>query len=544
MSEQEQLDDLIRLKFSDERDFPFDEENWAKAEEMIIATRKKEKRRRWGIIFFTGIIVGALVMIPFVINKGDNATLTLKEEKKQIAENSNAASTNSKSKEINTTENKIEQSATENKPLNTQTTTNEKEKNTSSVAPESANEEKIKNAAEIKNISATVSKEKDKAVIIHPVNTNSAPIVLKKGPAKSKNKKDELSAKTGSVAANEEKSNSVIVPPVKTEKESVTTKKETKPVRSGNGKDNASTKLVSNDGGKEKNTSVSPIAIKEEKKNAVLETKTTPVKETKDNATTTVQPIVSNNNAVPAKDTTKQTNTTVADTTKNVQPVVTKKDTLPPAATALPVQKDSAGKPHSDWTVSLDAGVNTFLSGGSGISPVGGINITKAFTPKWEIGAGIYYTYMPTYSGASTFTTSTVYDFGYTFKLTEIVTDKLHYVTAPLFLKYNLNEKNSVVLGANFFYLFNSSNIVTTYDLSYTGIQNKVSKKTSGYYNGFSAYDVGIMAGYRKDLFENFGLGIYLNYGLINIQKAGSATGINIHNNISGQLMLTYKLFK
>ena len=72
MSEQEKMDDLLRSKFS-EMDFPFDEENWAKAEEMIIATRKKEKRRRWGIIFFFGILIGILVMIPFVLKNSDAA---------------------------------------------------------------------------------------------------------------------------------------------------------------------------------------------------------------------------------------------------------------------------------------------------------------------------------------------------------------------------------------------------------------------------------------------------------------------------------------
>jgi hypothetical protein len=42
MSEKENMDELIRDKFS-EMDFPFDEENWAKAEEMIALTRKKKK---------------------------------------------------------------------------------------------------------------------------------------------------------------------------------------------------------------------------------------------------------------------------------------------------------------------------------------------------------------------------------------------------------------------------------------------------------------------------------------------------------------------
>src|SRR5580704_14811655 len=67
MNEQEKFDDLLRSK-SEERDFPFDETNWDKAEELI---ERSEKKRRFGLIgaiFMAGIGVGIVLMLPFINN--------------------------------------------------------------------------------------------------------------------------------------------------------------------------------------------------------------------------------------------------------------------------------------------------------------------------------------------------------------------------------------------------------------------------------------------------------------------------------------------
>jgi hypothetical protein len=533
MSEQEQMDDLIRSKFSEERDFPFDEENWAKAEEMIIDQRNKEKRKRWGIIFFSGIIIGALVMIPFVIQKDGNTKFVAKGEKKQIAGNKNTVSITSGPNEKNSNK----QTATENESQDTSTVTSEEKSNSLNVTEEKREEKRATIVAETKVVEQKVirkpvfssisdNREKTKKAAVE----NKKSKTIKEPVTINKEKKTETSKVTA-------KSNWYFYN--KTVKEQGAIDFNKREGRNRKNEDNwrRSSKAQTN------SMAIVPTAKENQKNTGTTQTVSDKANEVKENSTAvasmTTTSVNSNENNVVQQNTTEP----VSKDSSKTEPVIVKKDTTPVVVTP-PVQKDSISKPKSTWTVSLDLGVNTFLSGGSGVSPFGGINITKSFTPKWEIGTGIYYTYLPTYSSSSTFTTSTVYDFGYNFKLTEIVTDKLHYMTAPLFLKYNLNEKNSIVLGANFYYLFNSSNIITTYDLSYSGIQNKVSKKTSGYYNGFSDYDVGIMAGYRKNLFEKFGLAIYINYGLINIQKAGTVNSINMHNNISGQIMLTYKLFK
>ncbi|MGP8214335.1 MAG: hypothetical protein ACLQQ4_02095 [Bacteroidia bacterium] len=75
MSEEEKFDDILRSKLS-ERDFPFDETNWDKAEAMI---ESSEKRRRYGfisLIFLTGLMAGAGLMFTFMRNNVSSITPT------------------------------------------------------------------------------------------------------------------------------------------------------------------------------------------------------------------------------------------------------------------------------------------------------------------------------------------------------------------------------------------------------------------------------------------------------------------------------------
>lgn len=71
MNQTEKFEDIIASKFS-EAEFPFDERNWDRVEEKIDAHHKKEKRKRFAFIFSSGIILGLLVMLPFIGKK--NAT--------------------------------------------------------------------------------------------------------------------------------------------------------------------------------------------------------------------------------------------------------------------------------------------------------------------------------------------------------------------------------------------------------------------------------------------------------------------------------------
>ena len=65
MNEQEKFDDLLRSKLT-ERDFPFDETNWDKVEELIDRSEKKRRYALIAFIFLAGLGAGIAIMSPFI----------------------------------------------------------------------------------------------------------------------------------------------------------------------------------------------------------------------------------------------------------------------------------------------------------------------------------------------------------------------------------------------------------------------------------------------------------------------------------------------
>ena len=53
MKSEEEFDELLKNKFSDESVFPFEEDKWARMEEMIMADEARKKRRKFFFIFFS-----------------------------------------------------------------------------------------------------------------------------------------------------------------------------------------------------------------------------------------------------------------------------------------------------------------------------------------------------------------------------------------------------------------------------------------------------------------------------------------------------------
>ena len=501
MSEDKNLEDILKSKFS-ESDFLFDEENWAKAEVMIDAMRKKEKRRRFGIIFFFATIIGLLVWMPFV-------WMDFKSEKANVQKNQN--STNSLA-EVNNSNGK---NVIVLQPLSTKQSNeiidSASDQKSKLQEENSSNRNEIKKGFNAKsNLNSAETIPNSKSILVTD-KTNS-----EKNTNKSKNKTD---------------LNSIVSP----SKSNPKIKKENKKVDEPQDIDVSEIETPSSEQMNKENKSLE--FVKQMDANQELP----PTLTNSSEATSGIAVSIASN---ITPDTSLQQVPMSNKDSANLVKTVPEKDTAKSLLNSQMEVKDTIPKSINSWILSLDAGINAFLSGGNGISPIGGINILKPINEKWEIGSGLNYTYIPTYTGVSTFTTDTKYDFGSSFTLTEIVTTKLHYVTIPLFIKHNFNQKNSILFGADFYYLFNSTNMVTTYESTYAGIQNKTTKKSSGYFNGFTPYDVGVIAGYRRRLFENFGVTIKVNYGILNLQKQGSISGSNLHNNISGQLMVTYSLSK
>jgi hypothetical protein len=501
MNTQEKFDDIIRSKFS-EREIPFDEANWENIKKMTNAAREKKKRRRWLVIFFIGLVCGVGVTAPFLIKNSDF--------KNNLAEN--------KPKAVETNENK--QSKTEQ-------ITNEKkgEKNNSSASSENSGEKESADANQTENKS--IGKRKTSVSLIQKDETvdntkNSSATTI--APIKKEKSQFVISAsktekeQNGKSVSGEEKTDTAISEVIA--KEENKTKNETPQGDLASGNKDVNSQIVN---------------PKVEKQGAVK------IQEQ--------EIVVSNTNIVTANESPASTKDTSAKKIEENSNATSVDSTNKPGTPIIVAAKDSSQKKNNPWALSLVAGVN-FAN--SAHSPFGGIEITKSVAKHWKIGTGLYYTYFLGRPDETTRRfTSNNYDFGVNNKITVIDINKLHYGIVNIFTEFLINKKNSLVLGTNLFYLFTTSNTITTYNEDNNGVSNVVSKKTYGYSTGLSPYDIGIMGGYRRKLFGKLDAGLYINFGQISVteKKFVQNTGnenyypFTFYTN-SIQLVLKYNLFK
>jgi Outer membrane protein beta-barrel domain len=456
MNDKEPFEDIIASKFS-EAEFPFDEANWDAAEEMISSHRTKEKRRRIGFIFLSGIALGIIAMLPFVIKLNDDS-------KTPIAEHITA-------------------------PIH-ETITN----NTLIVETQTKNS----TGHELANNNITTSE----------TNTESR---LEKSPAEKNISKDELKKEIADELGKVKNTHPSLTTAASVEKLN-DADKIIKPKRT-NKKHIAESSHISFSTGFKLNNNVNAKPIE------------TKIPETEDLQLPQESKCVVLN--------------------KLEQPTIPAIDSLPNIASLSSTEKlddvlNKKGLPKP-WSVTAAFGGN-FVNGFT-LSPIQGLEVSKGITPRLEIGTGAYYTYLSLNSGnVKAIVMHTNYDFGYQSDVTEIKTNKLHYVVIPVYAKYNVNDKNTFIAGANIFALFTASNSYNTYSESYGQKTNLTSKKASGYANGINNYDIGVLLGYKRKLFGNLGAALYFNYGLMDIKKNAYYNQNKFDRNVSAQFMLTYKL--
>jgi hypothetical protein len=433
MNDKESFEETIASKFS-EAEFPFDESNWDAAEEMISSHRIKEKRKRIGFIFLSGIALGIIGMLPFVIKLNDNL-------KTPIADVATAPI-----HEINT-----------NTTLTTET------------QPEHT-------AVGENNVASSETHSESR---------------LEKSPAEKTIIKDELKKE---IAAELDK--------VKNAHPSLT-----KAITPSVEKLNDADKTIKHNRTRKKQIAEPVFVNSSEALNLPQEPKCVVLNKIEQ--------------SIPSID--SVSNIESLSSTEKLDNILNKK-----------------GMPQP-WSVSASLGGN-FVNGFS-FSPIQGLEVSKGITPRLEIGTGAYYTYLSLNSGnVKTIVMHTNYDFGYQADVTEIKTNKLHYVVIPVYAKYNVNDKNTFIAGANLFALFTASNSYSTYSESYGQKTNLTTKKASGYANGINNYDIGLLLGYKRKLFGNLGAALYFNYGLMDIKKNAYYNQNKFDRNISTQFMLTYKL--
>ncbi len=456
MNEKEEFEDIIASKFSD-AEFPFDEANWDAAEEMISLHRTKEKRKRIGFIFLSGIALGIIIMLPFVIKLNDDSKTPIVEVTTTLIQKENWVDTSTTETHLKKT---IEHEVIKKNTV--QSETNSKSHLAKTPVEKTISKDELK-----KEIAAKLDKVKD---------AHSNLITV----------------------ASVEKLNNAH----KTIKHKRTNKKHI-----------AEPSHINFSAGLKHNNNVNAKPIEPN----IAETKGLQFpKESKCVVLNKIE-----QSTIPAIDSVP--NVVSLSSTEKLDAILNKK-----------------GLPQA-WSISAALGGN-FVNGFS-FSPIQGLEVSKGITSRLEIGTGAYYTYLSLkLDNIKTIVTHINYDFGYQSDVTEIKTNQLHYVVIPVYAKYNVNDKNTFIAGANLFALFTASNSYNTYSESYGQKTNLTSKKASGYANGINNYDIGILLGYKRKLFGNLGAALYFNYGLMDIKKNAYYNQNKFDRNVSTQFMLTYKL--
>lgn len=501
MNEQEKFDDLLRSKLS-ERDFPFDETNWDKAE---VAIERSEKRRRIGIvavIFLAGLLVGIGIMYPFVHTTSKTELASTKPDNNSVAVNNSNIIANK-----NTSSSKEEQTNSSISTIQTNAAVN-----LGTTAPQVQAQSTIP----AQNNTATASQTQQIAVNTSGSNSEATDIVTP--TKKAKHKKHKNTSDTGAIAFD-------YVRP-STEKKNKKGQKHansSNPYTTKNNSPTASNNTIA----AQNNTSINST---DNNSNIANNNKTT----TTDNSNSSVQQNTKQDSSKPVlavKDSTKKdssvNNSTVQSNPQEPQPITKYSHTL--------VSIDAGTNYSSGW---MKAGATQ----GNGFNPVLGFSATHYFSTKISALIGLQYNSLSNINTLYS-ANSNQYSFGAESGVTSVTIKTLYYIALPLKVQYNINPNNIISAGVQVCYLVNSNSNVVSYTQNYFGTSGYTSAYKTGYTDGINPWDAQVTLAYRRKI-NRFSITAEGYYGLMDIEN-NSFFNNNVFERNSGlRLLLSYDIIK
>jgi hypothetical protein len=515
MSEEEKFDDLLRSKLT-EREFLFDEHNWDKAERKIERAENQRKFRRIGAIFLGGVIVGVLIMLPFMNSNKNGVT-------------QQTSST--------TTDNAANQVAI-NQPSTNSTTISNSPSTTLTTAP-----------------SHPISSGSD--------NGTSQPVV-------SANKN--VSGGNNSISGTNNNNSSAVTPTAS----KPTIQKTVVPASNGNDqltyvrpeKEKHSRKPVNaNTSSTAQHTTTSPTIASANNTNSVhvpsnnqQENTSTGTNNITVNSTNVNKPVTSNPDLIQSNNTTSSstptTNENTASTSKaTIKDSTTTSSTTSPDTTANspdgfinppPTPKKSSS---SLTTFSIDAGAGYALgwmkdgaTQGNGISPIIGISTTHYFNGTWSGYLGVQFNML---TNVNTLYASNAdqYSFGLNTNVNSVTLKTFYYAAVPIRLQYCFGFNNMISLGANVLYLVNTKSSVVTYNQDYFGTSGYTSANKMGYMDGINAFDVQAVIAYKRKI-NRITASAEFYYGLLDIEDNSFFNNNVFERNSGFRLILSYDIIK
>jgi hypothetical protein len=179
-----------------------------------------------------------------------------------------------------------------------------------------------------------------------------------------------------------------------------------------------------------------------------------------------------------------------------------------------------------------------------GITPVFGVNYFTSVAPKIYISLGLQYNSVSKLAYSSMTSKVTKYTMGEESKVTVITPSKLHYLTIPLRLHYSVNGKHTVGAGYNIAYLFNVEANVNTYTSKLNRREDEKNYTTGGYTEGFSVFDPQLALFYRYNFYKNLSVNAEIFFGLKDV-KADGFFGTSVYERNKGlKLSLVYNIYR
>ncbi|HTB05913.1 MAG TPA: hypothetical protein VK806_03095 [Bacteroidia bacterium] len=518
MNELEKFDDLLRSKLS-ERDLPFDEHNWDKLDRKIELAEKRRKSKRFAIIFASGMALGVLIMIPFILNKNS----VTQQATQPIAF-------------TNTVNNQTAPVQSNNTSANT--TTNTPISNSSHPTSSGSNNGVSQPVASINDNKANGNN----LATGNDINSQINPVVA------SSTKKQKTSKSSLDKANNPDQYSYV-----------------------RHKKEKHSHKSADNTVVNTQNTNPSTINPAVASNNDVLKTTQgqNTNNETVNNNTSTTG--ASNPNTDQTNNITQNTNSvTTNETPSNTvasTPKTSGSDSAASKDNSTLVNKDKTSSPDSAddnfsnmvppkkvssslTTVSIDGGAGYSLgwmkegaTQGSGISPIFGMSTTHYFNAKLSAYLGVQFNML---TNINTLYSSSIdqYGFGLNSNVNSVTLKTFYYAAVPIRLQYCFGFNNMIGIGANVLYLFNTSSSVVTYNQDYFGTSGYTSANKSGYMDGISTIDLQAVITYKRKIYNRFSAGVEFYYGLLNIEDESFFNDNTFARNSGLKLIFSYDIIK
>ncbi len=466
------------MKFSDESSFSFTEDKWARMEEIIMASEKKEKRRKFLWIFFSGFISSLLIVIPlawYFMTNSSHSTISTKNEliEAQKIEKSSTAKSSDKIA-IN------QKKSASHLPVSVSSEVETKSTDFQSNETSSLNVKKKNVSIKSRNPFYSINNES-----VKPTNLNN--LISNKNIFKGVKNTETLNSNVG-----------LIINSQNFEKE-ISSNKE----------------IVSTNNVKEGINTSTDLNIMDESKEF----------------TTLNIPVFSKTDSIP----------NINDELTSMDSIAKKDSILTESSILYKLNPEDENTDFSiSFSAGAQYNLGYSQNDGKSISPFGCVNLQFKIKPTFYFNTGLAFSNVSnlSYEKKSILTS---YDFGFRKDITTIQQKSLNYISIPLFFSKTIG-RNSLGFGLNTSILVSNKSNVSTQSITSLSTSDITSFSSRDYGFGLRNIDFQGLINYSYKIKPNILLGASFNYGLIDVRQKSWTQNETFERNQSFRLVFTYML--